>query len=90
MNSKTKLALAAAVLILSPFAALAMPAIGDIVGTNADDVRAAMDKAGCAVESFESEGGKVEAVCKDAATGAMMEVVIDPVSGAVTAITNKD
>ncbi|MFD2175902.1 PepSY domain-containing protein [Rhodobacter lacus] len=84
-----KKTLLATVLILSPVAALAMPAVGDVVGSNPADVSAALAAKGCTVSDFEAEDGKVEAVCTDAAK-AVWEVVIDPASGAVTEIKEKD
>ena len=74
----------------TPLAALAMPAVGDMVGTNPDDAKAALEKAGCVVDTFDSEDGKIEAKCKDSATGAAMEVYIDPATGAVTEIKTGD
>ena len=76
--------------MVAPLAALAMPAVGDIVGTNPDAAKAALEKAGCTLDAFEAEDGKIEAKCKDTATGAAMEVYIDPASGAVTDIKSTD
>ena len=73
-----------------PIAALAMPAIGDIVGTNPADATAALEKAGCKVAEFEAEDGKIEAKCTDAATSKLMEVYIDPKTGAVAEIKSGD
>ena len=73
-------------LLATPFAASAMPAVGDIVGSNADAAKAALEKAGCPVEMFEAEDGKIEAVCTDAATAKKMDVTIDPATGAVLTI----
>ncbi|SOC15367.1 PepSY domain-containing protein [Rhodobacter maris] len=84
-----KKTLLATALILSPVAALAMPAVGDVVGTNPTDVSAALGAKGCTVSDFEAEDGKVEAVCSDEAK-MVWEVVIDPASGAVTEIKEKD
>lgn len=81
-----KLLLPLAFVTLSPLAALAMPAIGDIVGTDPEAAKLALEAAGCPVDEFEAEDGKIEAKCKDAATGAAMEVYIDPATGAVTDI----
>lgn len=68
-----------------PLSAFAMPAVGDMVGTNPADATAALEKAGCKVKEFEPEGGKIEAKCTDA-DGKRWEVYIDPKSGAVTEI----
>jgi hypothetical protein len=76
-------------LALSPLAAFAFPAVGDIVGTNPEDATAALKALGCDVASFEAEDGKIEAKCKNA-EGAMMEVYIDPKAGAVTELKAED
>ena len=73
-------------LLATPFAASAMPAVGDIVGTSADAAKAALEKAGCPVNAFESEDGKIEAICTDAASAKKMDVAIDPATGAVVSI----
>ena len=73
-------------LLATPFAASAMPVVGDIVGSNADAAKVALEKAGCPVEMFEAEDGKIEAVCTDAATSKKMDVTIDPTTGAVLTI----
>ncbi|MDB5660073.1 MAG: PepSY protein [Cypionkella sp.] len=73
-------------LLATPFAGLAMPAVGDIVGSNAETVKAALEKAGCPVDMFEAEDGKIEAVCTDTATAKKMDVAIDPANGAVVSI----
>jgi hypothetical protein len=85
-----KLILPLALAALTPMAALAMPALGDMVGTDPDTARAALEKAGCPVTEFEAEDGKIEAKCKDSATGAEMEVYIDPASGKVVEIKAED
>ena len=73
-------------LLATPFAVSAMPAVGDIVGSNADAAKAALEKAGCPVDNFEAEDGKIEAICTDAATSKKMDIVIDPANGAVLSI----
>jgi hypothetical protein len=85
-----KLLLPLALVVLSPMAALAMPAIGDMIGTDPETAKTALEKAGCAVDEFEAEDGKIEANCKDTATGADMEVYIDPATGAVVDIKAED
>ena len=72
-----------------PFAVAALPAVGDMVGTNPGDATAALGKAGCTVRSFEAEDGKIEAKCVDA-DNARWEVYIDPASGKVTRIKADD
>lgn len=72
-----------------PLSALAMPVVGDIVGTNPTDATAALEKAGCKVAEFEAEDGKIEAKCTDEA-GKLWEVYIDPKTGAVTQINGEE
>ncbi len=74
---------------LAPLAALALPQVGDIVGTNPADATAALEKAGCKVQDFEAEGGKIEAKCTDG-EGKGWEVYIDPKTGAVAEIKDND
>ena len=91
MNTKLLAVLAlASASLFAPMAALAMPAVGDVVGTDPEAAKAALESAGCTVDEFEAEDGKIEAKCKDSATGEMMEVYIDPASGAVTDIKAAD
>lgn len=82
--------LSALALTMTPFAALAMPAIGDMIGTEPEAAKVALEKAGCPVDAFEAEDGKIEAKCKDAETGKDMEVYIDPASGKVVDIKAED
>jgi Peptidase propeptide and YPEB domain len=82
--------LPALVLTMTPFAALAMPAVGDLIGTEPEAAKVALEKAGCPVAEFEAEDGMIEAKCKDVATGEAMEVYIDPASGKVTDIKAED
>lgn len=86
---KTKIALALA-LTLTPFAALALPAVGDVVGTTPEAATAALEAAGCKVASFEPEDGKIEAKCNETATGKNWEIYIDPKTGAVTMVKSDD
>jgi Peptidase propeptide and YPEB domain len=80
--------------VLAPGLALAqvqpLPLVGDILGTDAETVKAALEAAGCPVEKFEAEDGRVEAVCKEAASGNTLEFVIDPKTGAVAEIKQED
>lgn len=73
-----------------PMAAMAMPAIGDMIGTDPETAKAALEKAGCTVDEFEAEDGKIEAKCTDTATNKAMEVYIDPATGAVVDIKDED
>ena len=77
-------------LLATPFAAAAMPGVGDIVGSNAEAATAALEKAGCPVAAFESEDGKIEAICTDAASGNKFDVTIDPATGAVLTIKDSN
>ena len=86
---KLKLILAAA-LVATPMAVFAMPKVGDMVGTKPEDATAALEKAGCKVDSYEAEGGNVEAKCTDTATGKAWEVYIDPKTGAVAEMKEGD
>ena len=72
-------------LALAPGFALALPSVGDVVGTNPTDATAALAAAGCTVDAFEAEDGQIEAKCHDEA-GKRHEVYIDPKSGAVTKV----
>ncbi|NHB75168.1 PepSY domain-containing protein [Rhodobacter calidifons] len=90
---KTRLlpTLALAILPLAtPLAALAMPAVGDLIGTDPETAKATLEKAGCPVAAFEAEDGMIEAKCTDTATGKLMEVYIDPASGKVARIKAED
>lgn len=86
----TKRLIATALIALTPMAAIAAPKVGDVLGTDADTVKAALETAGCPVTKFEAEDGMVEAVCTDAASGETLEIVIDPKTGAVTEIKKGD
>ena len=85
----TKTTLLALALAAAPLAALAMPVVGDHVGTNPTDATAALEKAGCMVQEFEAEGGQIEAKCHDEAK-VLWEVYIDPASGNVTKVSEGD
>ncbi|MBO6857399.1 MAG: PepSY domain-containing protein [Roseibium sp.] len=84
-----KKSLAVLCLCLAPVAAQAMPAVGDMVGTNPEEATAALAKAGCTVKEFEAEDGKIEAKCTDT-QNKLWEVYIDPKSGKVTNVKNED
>lgn len=87
----TKTLVLALGLALSPFAAMAaVPAVGDVVGTNADAATAALEAAGCPVKAFEMEDGKIEAQCTEAEGGKVWDLYIDPTSGAVTEVKESD
>ncbi len=82
--------LAAACAVTLPVAALALPAVGDRLGTGPAEVTAALAAAGCPLYRFEAERGKVEAKCTETATGRRWEIYIDPTSGLVTRIKQDD
>jgi hypothetical protein len=73
-----------------PMAALAAPAVGDMIGTDPDTAKAALEKAGCTVNAFEAEDGKIEAKCTDTATSKTLEIYIDPASGKVADIKSEE
>ena len=77
-------------LALSPLAAFAFPVVGDVMGTTPETATAALEAAGCKVNSFEPEGGKIEAKCTETATGKMWEIYIDPKTGAVAEVKSDD
>ena len=81
--------LLAALAATAPLACLAAPAVGDMIGTNAEAATAALKEKGCTVREFEVEDGKIEAKCTDAA-GHRSEVYIDPKTGTVVKIKAKD
>lgn len=73
-----------------PMGAFAMPVVGDMIGTDPETAKAALEKAGCTVNEFEAEDGKIEAKCTDIATNEAMEVYIDPATGKVADIKSED
>jgi hypothetical protein len=87
-DMKTSLLLALG-LALAPALASALPAVGDVVGTNPTDAGAALAAAGCTVDSFESEDGMIEAKCHDA-EARRYEVYIDPATGTVAKVERDD
>jgi hypothetical protein len=80
----------AAALLSLPAAAFALPAVGDLLGTDPGAARAALAASGCPVTEFEAEKGKVEARCTETATGKAWEVYIDPATGKVTDVSDED
>ncbi|MFN3642144.1 MAG: PepSY domain-containing protein [Gemmobacter sp.] len=89
-TTKRRRALPGALALLAalsvPAAALALPAIGDRLGTTPDAVTAALAAQGCPAGKFEAERGKIEVKCRDAATGQRWEIYLDPVTGVVSRI----
>lgn len=76
---------------LSPFVAFAaVPAVGDVIGNNADAATAALEAAGCPVKAFEAEDGKIEAQCTETETSKVWDIYIDPTTGAVTEVKESD
>lgn len=91
MKSSLILAMALSTAVFAaPIAAFALPVVGDIVGTNPKDATAALEKVGCKVDAFEAEDGKIEAKCTDTATSKMVEIYIDPKTGAVADVKSGD
>jgi hypothetical protein len=89
-NMMKPMALFALSLAAAPIAAAAMPVIGDVIGTNPTQAAAALKAAGCEVVSYESEDGMIDARCTDIATGLLMEIAIDPKTGAVADVKQGD
>lgn len=73
-----------------PMAAMAAPVVGDMIGTDPETAKAALEKAGCTVSAFEAEDGKIEAKCTDTASNKPMEVYIDPATGKVADIKSEE
>lgn len=73
-----------------PMAAFALPAVGDLIGTDPETAKVALEKAGCPVDTFDAEDGKIEAKCTDSATKKPMEIYIDPASGKVVDMKSVD
>lgn len=87
----TLTAFPAALLALAlPGAALALPEVGDRLGTKADEVRSALEAAGGRVADFEVENGMVEVRCTDVASGAKWEICINPKTGFVERMKQGD
>ena len=87
----TRSTLPAALIVLAlPGAALALPSVGDVLGTNAETVSAALQAQGCPVSGFEAEDGKIEAKCRETATGKAWEIYIEPATGAVAQIKSEE
>ncbi len=82
--------LLALVLSLNPALGVAGVKIGDMIGTNGDCAKVALEKAGCPLQKFEAEGGKVGAVCKMTISGDKLETALDPTNGAVANIKKGD
>lgn len=88
-KTMTRIITLSLLLAAAPLAALAAPAVGDLVGTNPTDATAALAAMGCKVTAFEAEDGKIEAKCTDEA-GKLNEVYIDPASGKITDVKTGD
>lgn len=85
-----RLAAATLLALTAPGAVLALPAVGDVLGTTPAAVSAALEAAGCPAIKFEVERGKIEAKCAETATGKRWELYLDPATGAVTRIKLDD
>ncbi|WP_321341495.1 PepSY domain-containing protein [Breoghania sp.] len=81
--------LIAAVFALAPLTAIAMPAVGDMVGKDPAQATASLEKAGCLNPDFEAEDGHIEAKCHDAGMK-RWEVYIDPRTGKVAKVKAND
>lgn len=79
-----------ALLCLIPLAAqAALPSIGQQVGASAEELKQAMDLAGCPLQAMAVEAGHVAATCLDPA-GVAWKVVVDPTTGRVTAVARAE
>lgn len=87
-RSRTLTALLLAVAL--PGAAFALPQVGDVIGTNPDTARPALEAAGCTVDEFEVEDGLVEAKCHEVTSGKKWEIYINPQTGAVEKLAEND
>lgn len=71
---------------LIPLAAQAtLPSIGQPVGASAEELKQAMDLAGCPLQAMAVEAGRVAATCRDA-KGETWKVLVDPTTGRVTEV----
>lgn len=75
-----------AMLLLSPVAASAAVSKGDVLGTNEQDIRAALEQRGYTVQEIELEDGVIEA--EFIAQGTEMEIEVDKVTGQVLEVEN--
>lgn len=84
-----KTTLLVATLTTLPLSALALPNVGDKLGTTPQDVTTALAEMGCRVQEFEADKGKIEAECRDA-DGREWEIYLDPDTGMVTKVELDD
>jgi hypothetical protein len=80
---KTLLAGSAGILVV-PAIALAAPTVGDMVGTNLEDVMNSLTSAGYEVREIEAEDDELEAVIL--AEGRLLELEISPETGMIVSV----
>ena len=74
----------AAVLFATAAPVLAMPSIGDVLGTTLTDTTAALAQQGLTMTEYDLDDGRIEVTAHDDAT--RVELYLDPTTGAVTRI----
>ena len=79
-----------ALALTMPAGAFAMPALGDVIGTDPETATTALKEAGCEVREFEVEDGLIEAKCVETETSTLWEIYIDPADGTVARIKSED
>jgi hypothetical protein len=80
---KNMLAGSAGILVV-PAIALAAPTVGDMVGTNLEDVMNSLTSAGYEVREIEAEDDELEAVIL--AEGRLLELEISPETGMIVSV----
>jgi hypothetical protein len=80
---KNVLAGSAGILVV-PAIALAAPTVGDMVGTNLEDVMNSLTSAGYEVREIEAEDDELEAVIL--AEGRLLELEISPETGMIVSV----
>jgi hypothetical protein len=74
----------AAALVAVAAPALAMPSIGDLIGTTLNDAQAALSEQGLTMTEYDLDDGRIEITAHD--DGTRVELYLDPATGAVTRI----
>lgn len=64
--------------------AIAMPSVGDVIGTALSDAQAALAAQGLTLTEYDLDDGRIEITAHDDAT--RVEMYLDPATGAVTRI----
>jgi hypothetical protein len=71
-------------ILVVPAIALAAPTVGDMVGTNLEDVMNSLTSAGYEVREIEAEDDELEAVIL--AEGRLLELEISPETGMIVSV----